>query len=983
MSFVRIRGALACVVSLVVWTSSASAQYVPPTGTIKSVNGGGLWSSPSTWIRGSGVGAIPGPGDYVGITSGNPVVLDTNVGIRNLAGLDVNDRLSVLDVQTYALGVSRMTINVGGSFVVGTAASRFVNDFTLQLTDRWLGSPHGHAQENCMLLVTGGAISMHGNNAASGGGTQLSWLRLLNGNDLIANVSNTLTLDAVPGWNPGAEVVIASTDFDMNQAEVRSILAVAGNVVTLTSAVNKNHHGTNESGIVHERAEVGLLSRNVRVIGPQNAATTQRGGTCMFVKSPPPSSLVPIVQLDWVEFRDLGWFGAKGRYPVHIHEIGTAPGTYVKGCAIRRSFNRAIAVHDTNNVLLQDNVAYDVIGHAYYLEDGGEIDNDLLHNLGLVTKIPPLPSGVATWGDPWPTTIGGTGTDFFAVSDEQVSTFWIPNSDNTFHDNAAAGSEVHGIWYDLPHAQVEITPVRFERNVAHSNGENGFHNEDSRFVTVDPSLPNPYDTASEFKDFTGYKNRNAAIWNRAYGVARWIRARIADNAVGVYFASEGFQHDHQHYLPSPYVPFPTFLDLAPHGSVQTLEDSDVLGETNNRGNPDLTNVFESGWPGGPRSLPNNAFPQFELKGIELYDGFVALIAVRFRDFQDAAMPATRLGYAGGVLVPYTHRAAMAIGGRGNHSGGPVGSPWAFDPRNLILASTFTNVAHPVLFPESHPPHPCPWITPKNEPPPGGADACFGNGIVSSLVYDVDGSIPGGGPSTYWVNNTNLMRPAGAPAPVLLPNLTAYAAPLAIPGPGTVANRALGQFVLGMYSACAPAPINASIQSVTFRPTDPARAANALEVFDALSSACPTGPLGFRQFPITLLLNDTALPGTSEEYELDYTAGHVANDDPRDLFWEFQFSSPGRHCLIGIPYAGLKAGVPAAPSLVVFSAPAIPGLVVTGVPVLTKAALLTGVGNEYFWDSSTNRLWFRPATLMFTPSVLQILDGRGVNAIVLG
>lgn len=979
MSFIGFRGALACAVTLVVWTSSASAQYVPPAGTIKSVNGGGPWSSPTTWIRGSGVGAIPGPGDIVGITNGNPVVLDTNVGIQDLAGLDVNDRLVVQDTQLYRLGVSRMTINVGGSFIVGTSGTRFVNDFTLRLTDTWLGSPHGHAQENRTLLVSGGAISMHGNNTVTGGGTQVSWLRLQNGNDLTANVSNTLTLEAAPGWT-GGDVVIASTDFDMNQAEVRTIQSVVGNVVTLTSVVGKNHHGTIESGIVDERAEVGLLSRNVRIVGPLNALANQRGGHCMFVKSPAPASIVPVVHFDWVEFRDLGWFGAKGRYPLHIHEIGTAPGTYVKGCAIRRSFNRAIAIHDSNNVLLQDNVAYDVIGHAYYLEDGGEIDNDLLHNLGLVTKVPPLPSGVATWGDPWPTAIGGTGTDFFVASDKEVSTFWIPNTDNTFHDNAAAGSEVHGIWYDLPDGVVEVEPVRFERNVAHSNGENGFHNEESRFVTVDASLPNPYDTASEFKDFTGYKNRNAAIWNRAYGVVRWIRARVADNAVGVYFASEGFQHDYQTYLAPPFVPFPVFLDLAPQGALQTLEDSDVLGETNNRGNPDLTNVFESGWPGGPRSLPNKSFPQFELKGIELYDGLVALIAVRFRDFQDAAMPATNNGFAGGVLVPYTHRASMAIGARGHHSGGVVQSPWAFDPRNLIIWSTFTNVAHPVLFPQAHPPHPCPWITPKNEPPPGGANACGSNGIVSSLVYDVDGSIPGGGPSTYWVNNTNLMRPIGAPTPVLLPNLTAYAAPLAVPGPGTVADRALGQFMLAMYTACTPTPINQAIQSVTFTPT--ARPTQAFEVFDAISSACPTGPLGFRNFPITLLLNDTALPGTSEEYVLTYTAGHVATNDPRDLFWEFGFSTPGRHCLIGIPYGGLKAGVPAPPSLVVFSAPGIPGLVVTGVPVGSKAALLTGIGNEYFWDNTTNQLWFRPITLFNTPSVLPILDGRGLLTAVL-
>ena len=51
---------------------------------------------------------------------------------------------------------------------------------------------------------------------------------------------------------------------------------------------------------------------------------------------------------------------------------GDMAGSYVKGCAIHNSFNRAVNIHDTHNVLVEHNVAYDIMGGAFFLEDGIE-----------------------------------------------------------------------------------------------------------------------------------------------------------------------------------------------------------------------------------------------------------------------------------------------------------------------------------------------------------------------------------------------------------------------------------------------------------------------------------------------------------------------------------------------------------------------------------------------------------------------------------
>lgn len=41
-----------------------------------------------------------------------------------------------------------------------------------------------------------------------------------------------------------------------------------------------------------------------------------------------------------------------------------------------------------DNLMLQvkDVVGYNTLGHCFFLEDGNELDNQLIHNLGLVTK---------------------------------------------------------------------------------------------------------------------------------------------------------------------------------------------------------------------------------------------------------------------------------------------------------------------------------------------------------------------------------------------------------------------------------------------------------------------------------------------------------------------------------------------------------------------------------------------------------------------
>ena len=73
-----------------------------------------------------------------------------------------------------------------------------------------------------------------------------------------------------------------------------------------------------------------------------------------------------------MQVRQAGQAFRLGRYPVHLHMNGEMPDTYMKGCAIHHTYNRAMTMHGTNSTLIQRNVAFDSMGHQFFIEDGSE-----------------------------------------------------------------------------------------------------------------------------------------------------------------------------------------------------------------------------------------------------------------------------------------------------------------------------------------------------------------------------------------------------------------------------------------------------------------------------------------------------------------------------------------------------------------------------------------------------------------------------------
>ncbi|MDY6983803.1 MAG: hypothetical protein SV422_12000, partial [Pseudomonadota bacterium] len=440
-------------------------------------------------------------------------------------------------------------------------------------------------------------------------------------------------------WQVGDEIVLASTDYDPRQAETRIISAIDGNNITLDQPLEYMHFGQITYD-VDERGEVGLLSRNIKVQASEDAAETYFGGHIMAM-------VTSKMFIDGVELNRMGQHLELARYPIHWHLVGAAgKGQYIRNSAIHNTFNRCVTVHGTNDLRVENNVTYDIVGHCFFLEDGIETGNEFVSNLAIQIKCHPtmecVPTNLASNGEngyPYEERMAVRAISFggehtLLPSDNTVSAFWITNPDNTYIGNVAAGSDETGFWLSLPEHpngaflgsedSLNTWPRRtlireFRDNVAHSNFD-GFLfdrniNEDNTFnLAGNTYLPkeNPADPSSKtlethFNNLTTYKNRNGGFWGRGeLFVVRNLKA--ADNAIGMTMSSGAFGNE-------------AFTSL--------LVDSLVVGETDNIGNPTTPEEIAYG-----RSLPKREVPDFPIRGYEYYDYRVDVADTTFVNYQD-------------------------------------------------------------------------------------------------------------------------------------------------------------------------------------------------------------------------------------------------------------------------------------------------------------------------------------------------------------
>jgi cell migration-inducing and hyaluronan-binding protein len=321
------------------------------------------------------------------------------------------------------------------------------------------------------------------------------WVRLTDGGK---KTSQKLTVSgSVQGnWQAGDEIVVTTTDYFPEHSELRQIAPPqngdAANVVRMTKALDYDHastmydigkkvgtdktafrtaiektDGPDAAGYLDKaetRAAVALLSRSIKIVsegdkvGDKFAEATDGNATKQIAANPHYMYGGHVafrqgferLQIQGVEFKQLGQGGFMGRYPVHFHVARRVPAdTYVIDSSVNESMTRWFVIHSTLGVMLARNVGYKSIGHGYFLEDATETDNKLYSNIGIYAR-----AGVESADNPRgiPGILAAPNAPKvlplkFHSDTDYPTVFWITNAWNSLAGNMAAGAGTCGACY--------------------------------------------------------------------------------------------------------------------------------------------------------------------------------------------------------------------------------------------------------------------------------------------------------------------------------------------------------------------------------------------------------------------------------------------------------------------------------------------------------------------------------------------------------
>jgi hypothetical protein len=431
-----------------------------------TANAAGLWSNTSTWS----LGHVPTALETVVIPSGSTIRL---VGSCIAKTVTINGILTNSSNTNFSLHAEWIMVHgAAARLQIGTSATPYLGTAVFTLVGNNDGQSVGGMGDKFMGAMMGGRIDMHGQD-------KKSWTKL-DGN-VVAGTNQIKVVDA-NNWAVNDEIVVVSSRTNWNEAEKRSITAIAadGKTLTLNASLQYPHVGVvksytrstdNKTWTADIRAEVGMLSHNIKIQGDVASATSYFGGHIMLHTN-------AYAYFSGVELYRMGQKSLIGRYPFHWHllkEVGN--GQYFKNSSVHLSYNRAITIHGTESTLVDNNFFYDHIGHGVFLEDGTERFNTISNNVTLLTKRP-APGEEVTPSD----------NQFNELQNRTPSSYWITNPNNTFLNNIAAGTQGTGFWFALPASPMGdsandprfngIQPNRenlglFKGNVVHSS-MNGF-----------------------------------------------------------------------------------------------------------------------------------------------------------------------------------------------------------------------------------------------------------------------------------------------------------------------------------------------------------------------------------------------------------------------------------------------------------------------------------------------------------------------------
>jgi len=365
--------------------------------------------------------ATQGPSKNILIKAGTLVELTGTID-RSFSTILVEGDLRIIDTGDSALRVQKIIVAPSGSLTIGDNQSPIKADKKAEIV--FLSNNKGEVG-----IFVFGKLWIHGNEVNP-------TLRLVVDSELI-------------NWKRD-DVVIITSPGDDKCNEVSKISKIVNQDIILQNQLNCSHRANSERENPIT-SHVALLSRNV-IISSEDEDI--RGSVNFFHGS--------YGYIKYAQFDKLGPKEVLARYPIHFHHMkDSSRGIEVIGNSITNSDNRWITIHDSNGILVKNNVGYISQGHGFFLEDGNEFDNVFEKNIGIITK-PEL-----------------------IRSDGGSSIFWTLNPQNVYRNNVAVNAQYWGFFFAIPNEKVDLPntdkqvnlrslpSLEFEGNMAYNNQHGG------------------------------------------------------------------------------------------------------------------------------------------------------------------------------------------------------------------------------------------------------------------------------------------------------------------------------------------------------------------------------------------------------------------------------------------------------------------------------------------------------------------------------
>lgn len=554
------------------------------------------------------------------IEEGESLLIDKNL---DLGILTIHGTLRCPATGNFVLKAEAIMIHGQKALLeCGTAEKRFQGRLEIQLKDgRELSKMEG---KRVLSVMDGGTLRLFGREK------NFQWQRI----QKTVEAGDTQVVTEKPvDWSIGETLILGPTGFVASEAESRLIKNVSSDrrTITVSEPFRFRHNGQSYSYSTPEkssfkkqwnldaRAEIAVLDRNIIIKSAGDPIQLDKdlsGGHVMVMATAK-------AYVDGVQFSRLGQLGVMGRYPFHWHWAGNVRGQFIKNSSIHHSYQRCVTIHGTHEALVENNVCYNHFGHGFFLENGNEINNKIIGNLGMLTKRVAKGKGLLA------SDMGPINHPRFAGP----STFWITHPTNIVRDNVSSGSDGSGFWMSFVSRlkcapggncdfaenpkEANVFPVRadttdFSSNTAHSSevgitwdgAEEGPLmgnplNPRAREITMAHYAPQG--GVQKFNDLVVYKNIFAGVYFRGESVL-FSNMIAADNNLSLFFAYNQAVHDSLIVGMSPNFQESEIATLIDH-----KRGMDVLDEKNT-------------WANRP------------ISGALLYDGPFELKRVHFADF---------------------------------------------------------------------------------------------------------------------------------------------------------------------------------------------------------------------------------------------------------------------------------------------------------------------------------------------------------------